>query len=116
MGFAQSLTRCFQAYATFAGRASRSEFWWWALFVFVGGVIASLISDVLNLAFSLATLIPSIAVAARRLHDADRTGWWQLLSLLPLLGWIVLIVFYCGRGTPGPNRFGDAPFSVGVSP
>ena len=46
------------------------------------------------------------AVGARRLHDTDRSGWWQLLFLVPVLGWIVLIVFWCQRGTEGPNRFG----------
>ena len=51
-------------------------------------------------------LIPSIAVGIRRLHDTDRSGWWQLLGLVPVLGWIALIVFYCQRGSAGPNRFG----------
>jgi uncharacterized membrane protein YhaH (DUF805 family) len=57
----------------------------------------------------LAILLPNIAVGIRRLHDIDRTGWWLLLALFPVVGTIVLIVFYATRGTPGPNRFGDVP-------
>ncbi len=59
--------------------------------------------------YSLAVLIPSIAVSVRRLHDIDRTGWWLLIALVPLVGAIVLIVFHVLDGTPGPNRYGPNP-------
>ena len=59
--------------------------------------------------WGLATLIPIIAVSVRRLHDNERTGWWLLLSFIPLIGWIILIVWFCTRGTAGPNRFGENP-------
>jgi len=58
---------------------------------------------------SLATFLPSLAVGIRRLHDRDQTGWWILLGLIPVIGWIILIVWFCMRGTVGPNRFGPDP-------
>jgi uncharacterized membrane protein YhaH (DUF805 family) len=65
----------------------------------------------LNTLSGLALLLPNLAVAVRRLHDTDRSGWWLLIALLPLIGLIVLIVFFCIRGTPGPNRFGPDPLA-----
>ena len=104
-------------YATFSGRANRAEFWWWVVAIIVAGVIADALDWVLgfhnggplSIILALATLLPNIAVSIRRLHDLDRTGWWILLSLLPVIGTIVLIVFYATRGTPGQNRFGPVP-------
>jgi uncharacterized membrane protein YhaH (DUF805 family) len=58
---------------------------------------------------NLALFLPSLAAHVRRLHDKDYVGWWVLLWLVPVIGWIVLIVWYCRRGTAGPNRFGDDP-------
>lgn len=69
-----------------------------------GGMVLVLLS-----LFSLATLIPSIAVSVRRLHDTDRSGWWVLLWLIPVLGWLVLLIFYLLPGTPGDNRHGPVP-------
>jgi uncharacterized membrane protein YhaH (DUF805 family) len=66
----------------------------------------------LSTIFSLAVLIPSIAVSVRRLHDIDRTGWWVLISLVPLIGWIVLLVFHGQDSTPGTNRYGPSPKST----
>lgn len=114
--FAGAIQACFAQYATFRGRARRPEFWWFMLFGLLGGLAAGLadlalfglaaeISPINNL-FSLALLIPSLAVGSRRLHDTGRSGWWQLIHLVPLVGQIVLIVFWCQRGTEGPNRFG----------
>jgi uncharacterized membrane protein YhaH (DUF805 family) len=114
--FAGAIQVCFARYATFGGRARRPEFWWFMLFGLLGGLatgivdlllfgLAAEISPINNL-FSLALLIPSLAVGSRRLHDIGRSGWWQLIHLVPLVGQIVLIVFWCQRGTPGPNRFG----------
>lgn len=62
--------------------------------------------------WSLVTVLPSLAVSSRRLHDTGRSGWWQLLILLPVIGWIALIVFYAQKGTDGPNRFGPDPLRV----
>ena len=114
MGFGDAISTVFGKYATFSGRAVRSEFWFWALFTFIVLVVLNIIQfaisgiggSLLQLLFELATLIPSIAVAARRLHDTDRSGWWQLLAFIPIVGFILLLVWYCQPGTPGANRFG----------
>jgi uncharacterized membrane protein YhaH (DUF805 family) len=111
-------------YATFEGRASRPEFWLWTLLNFIVCVVLYVISvmihdqyTVLYYIYALATLIPNIAVAARRLHDTDRSGWWQLIVLVPLIGIILLLVWYCFRGTEGSNRFGPpAPTSPDAAP
>jgi uncharacterized membrane protein YhaH (DUF805 family) len=114
MGFGAAIGTCFSKYATFAGRAARPEYWYWVLFTVVATLIFTMIElrvsavggRALDAIFSIATFIPSIAVAARRLHDTDRSGWWQLLVLIPVIGWILLLIWFCQRGTPGGNRFG----------
>jgi len=106
MTFVESVTTCFSKYADFNGRAARSEFWWWVLFNFVASLVLKLVSVKLSLLFSLATLLPYIAVAARRLHDTDRSGWLQLLGLIPIVGWILLLIWYVQEGK-SPNRYGD---------
>ena len=93
MNFQESIQTCFRKYADFTGRASRPEFWWFVLFLFVAGIVAATIHQALYWVFWLATLLPAIAVTARRLHDTNRSGWWQLISFVPLIGTIVLIVF-----------------------
>ena len=93
MTFQESIRVCFAKYADFSGRATRSEYWWFILFVLLAGLGISMISEVLGGIFALATLLPSIAAATRRLHDTNRSGWWQLICLVPLIGGIVLIVF-----------------------
>ncbi len=114
MNFGQAISSGFSNYVQFSGRAIRSEYWYWVLFTVVGSIVAGIIDAVLGITvidplFGLATILPSIAVAIRRLHDLDRTGWWIFLSLIPLIGWIILIIWYCTRGTIGPNRFGPDP-------
>ena len=124
-------------YADFTGRARRTEFWLFALLVFlieivfmallsaVGGSalmmgdpaaaaavpMTGAIGAVLfaHLAVMLALLVPSLAVTFRRLHDTNRRGWWILIGLIPLIGAVVLFIFYLLDGTPGPNRFGEDP-------
>jgi uncharacterized membrane protein YhaH (DUF805 family) len=108
-------------YATFSGRARRAEYWWWTLAYILASIVLSIIDamivgasgggGILSVIFGLAVLVPSIAVATRRLHDIDRSGWWQLIVLVPLIGAIVLIVWYCKTGTAGPNRFGEDPLA-----
>lgn len=115
-GFGDAVRALWGNYANFEGRSNRPEFWYAILFMFLVGLAAGLVDLAAvgeNAVFqpastlvTLAFLIPSISVAVRRLHDTDRTGWLYLLILLPLIGAIVLIVFWCQRGTPGPNRFG----------
>jgi uncharacterized membrane protein YhaH (DUF805 family) len=101
-----------ERFAQFTGRAGRAEFWWFVLANFIVSTVlsllgrASVIFAVLSAIYGLAVLIPSIAVAIRRLHDTERSGWWLLIILVPLAGIIVLIVFYATEGTPGPNKYG----------
>jgi uncharacterized membrane protein YhaH (DUF805 family) len=114
VGFTEAVSTCFAKYATFSGRAERPEYWYWVLFNVLVGIVLSLIQlivshtsgQVLGVVFDLATILPSIAVVARRLHDTDHSGWWQLLAFVPMIGWIILIVWLCRSGTPGGNRFG----------
>ena len=104
MTFIESVRTCFTKYADFKGCAKRSEFWWWVLFYFVVSIVLGFISQALAGIFSLATLVPYIAVTARRLHDTDRSGWLQLLALIPIIGWIILII-WCAQEGKQPNRF-----------
>lgn len=99
MTFQESVRVCFSKYADFSGRASRSEYWWFVLFMILVSLGLSSISEVLGGIFALATLLPSISAATRRLHDTNRSGWWQLICLVPLIGWIVLVVFLAQDST-----------------
>ncbi len=105
MTFVESIKVCFAKYADFNGRATRPEFWWWFLFILLAGMAISIVSHMLSMLFSLGTLLPSLAVCARRLHDTDRSGWWQLIGLIPVVGWVVLII-WCVQEGREPNRFG----------
>ena len=115
-------TRPLKKYADFTGRAPRAEYWWFYLLLVIGYAIAMIIDSVLGLGamvgpygpavliFGLALTIPSIAAGVRRLHDTDRTGWWMLIGLIPLVGVIVLIVFFVSQGTVGSNTYGEDPY------
>ena len=107
MTFGESISTCFSKYATFDGRATRSEFWWWFLFVFLVSGATGLISDIFQGLFSLAVLLPNLAAGARRLHDTDRSAWFLLLWFIPIIGWIILLVFYI-QESKEPNRFSSA--------
>jgi len=101
-----------ERYAEFTGRSSRAEFWWYFLANLIVGIVLNVLVAVSwifwvpYVIYSLAVLIPGLAVGVRRLHDTDRSGWWLLIALVPLVGIIVLIVFWVGEGTPGPNQHG----------
>ncbi|MGU5652093.1 MULTISPECIES: DUF805 domain-containing protein [Aeromonas] len=103
-------------YAVFSGRARRTEYWMFVLcnviVMLLLGMVDKLIGgdkELISSIYSLAVLLPSLAVAARRLHDTDRSGWWLLLGLIPIIGTLVLIYFMVCNGQQGPNRFGDDP-------
>jgi len=104
MTFGESISTCFSKYATFDGRATRSEYWWFALFTFLVSSALGLVNDTLSGIFSLGVLLPSLAVGARRLHDIDKSAWFLLLWLIPVIGWIILIYFAVQEGKE-PNRF-----------
>ena len=111
MTFTQAIEAGFRNYVDFSGRAGRPEFWYWNLFLLLAQIVLVVLDfmtgiGVLTAIFALATLVPNIAVQVRRLHDIDRSGWFVLVALIPLVGIIILIVWWCREGTLGPNRFG----------
>ena len=134
MNFTESIKSVFSKYATFSGRASRSEFWWWYLFVSLVNLVMSFIwnmstmgmlnsatsveamlAGMFNWAYylwivvSLALLLPTLGVIWRRLHDTNRSGGFYFLGLIPIVGIIVLLVFWVQDSTPGANRYGENP-------
>ena len=94
MTFAESVRTCLSKYVDFNGVASRSEFWWFFLFQIVVVVVLSFVSQLVADIAALALLLPSLAAGARRLHDTGRSGWWLLIGLIPVIGTLVLIVFW----------------------
>lgn len=122
-------------YAQFAGRSRRKEYWLYFLFFVLGAFVAAIVDSLLGYGHStsqvtansafynyssngpvgviwlVVNFVPLLAVSVRRLHDIDKSGWWLLISLIPFVGSIVLLVFYCLEGTRGPNRFGPDPLS-----
>lgn len=108
MDFVTAIKTVFGKYAVFNGRALRSEFWYFQLFVVIVQVVLNAILPPLAGVFGLVVLLPGFAVGARRLHDIGRSGWWQLLWVVPVIGVIVLIVWWATKGE-GDNRFGPAP-------
>ena len=108
--------KCWQHALDFDGRARRKEYWFFYLFSLLAllgfSIIDSILfngNHVLYVVYSLCSLLPSFAVRVRRLHDLDKSGWWWLIALIPLVGWLVLLVWDCTEGTNGPNRFGPDP-------
>ena len=121
MNFGEAIQSGFQNYVNFSGRSQRSAYWYWVLFAVLAGVAGAIVDGILfgykpeginavQAIVGLALLLPGIAVAVRRLHDLDRTGWWFLLVLTGI-GAILLIVWFCWKGTEGPNRFGPDPLA-----
>lgn len=126
MTFMDSISACFSKYITFSGRAQRSEFWWFVLFFLVGQMIAGAADSAIfgnnvvmlggmefsynagyfgNI-FALITFLPAWAVEVRRLHDIGKSGWWLLLLLIPLIGFIILLIWLIRKGTDGDNEYG----------
>jgi uncharacterized membrane protein YhaH (DUF805 family) len=114
----------FKQYATFAGRARRTAFWMFVLFNFIINTILNIIQRatgntavlVISSLYGLAVLIPSIAVTVRRLHDIGRSGGWWWLVLIPIVGWIILIVWCAQDSQPGPNQYGPNPKQIDAGP
>lgn len=116
--FGEAIQRAFNKYCCFSGRASRSEFWWWILFTII---LSWVINGVFMLFTSLETtqiiagivnliiLLPTLGLWFRRLHDIGKSGWWWLLCFIPLIGIIILIVWFCKDSEPMDNQYGPVP-------
>ena len=118
MDFQTAVRTVFSKYATFSGRAGRPEFWWWTLFTVIASLVAGVIDSAIGYGiahqtggpvsgiWTLITILPGLAVAVRRLHDVDRSGWWYLIIFVPLIGWLVLLYWWLKPSEFGSNRFG----------
>ena len=116
MDFQTSIKTCFNKYADFSGRALRSEFWWFVLFGILGGIITTIIDIMIlgysiesygpvNIIFTVALILPAIAVTARRLHDINKSGWWQLIELT-IIGILLIIIWCATEGGKKKNIYG----------
>jgi uncharacterized membrane protein YhaH (DUF805 family) len=116
----------FENYSNFKGRARRSEYWYFALangiiftlLIVIGTIIGTVLDDVITGAiigyvlfglYTLATLLPGLAVVARRLHDVGKSGWFYLVAFIPFIGGIWILILFCTEGTQGPNQYGPDP-------
>ena len=118
MTMPQAISSAFARWHTFSGRAGGSEYWWFVLFGTIVFGLASLLDHAVfgrdalfGTICALVFLMPYVAVAVRRLHDTDRSGWWLLLVFVPL-GGVVLWIWFCTPSTSGPNRFGSMPGAI----
>lgn len=125
MSFTEAVRTALSKYVVFSGRARRSEYWWFILFVVLVSVVAGVIDTALGTTTqagtgllgglaALALLLPQLAVGVRRLHDTGRSGWWLLIAFVPLIGTIVLIVFFVQDSQPQPNQHGPSPKAAPV--
>lgn len=110
-----------QNYCNFSGRSSRSEYWWYSLFTFILGFIIAIFAGILGENAGnaltgivyLALLLPGLGLTVRRLHDINKSGWWILINLIPLVGWIIMLVWLCKDSDPTDNQYGPVPNVVG---
>lgn len=116
LDFKEAVTKDLNNYCVFTGRSSRSEYWWFVLFGCIVSAVcgcfeifSETLGQWLSYIISLLLFLPNLGLAVRRLHDIGKSGWWLLIGLIPLVGWIILIVWYCQPSQPGANRFGDEP-------
>ena len=119
--FIEAVTTCFKKYATFSGRARRSEYWYFALFIVICQALLSAIgnailgvpddggTNILQTIFNFAVLIPQISVFWRRMHDIGKKGTWFFLALIPVIGWIIILIWECKDSEPGENEYGMSP-------
>ena len=106
-----------EKYAAFVGRASRKDLWMFVLYNFIISIAVGIVAGIIRVPavswlYALFVFIPNLALAARRLHDTGRSGWWQLIALVPIIGFVVLIIFYCTDSQPGENKYGPNPKQV----
>jgi uncharacterized membrane protein YhaH (DUF805 family) len=113
MNMQEAVRSVLSQYAGFTGRARRSEYWFWYLATFIAYVIAAILDSILGINLfviivALAVIVPTIAVGVRRLHDTDKSGWFILIGLIPIIGTIILIVFFVQDSGPD-NQYGPNP-------
>jgi uncharacterized membrane protein YhaH (DUF805 family) len=119
MNMQEAVRSALSRYATFSGRARRSEYWFFYLSIIIASMVAAVIDliigmQVLEWIVLAGTFIPNLAVASRRLHDIGKSGWWQLIVLIPIVGWILIIVWLATDSTPGSNQYGPNPKGAGL--
>jgi uncharacterized membrane protein YhaH (DUF805 family) len=123
MQFQDAVRSGFRNYVNLSGRAARSEYWYWALFAFLVTAACGIFDAAvfpfsdpgpLSAVASLLLFLPALGLAVRRMHDMDHTGWW-LLIVLTGIGSVVVLVWFCFKGTEGPNRFGPDPLASGLA-
>jgi uncharacterized membrane protein YhaH (DUF805 family) len=112
VGFGAAVRGAFSHILTFRGRASRSAFWWFTLLAIIAYVVVSIITNqskvagtILDIVVGIPMWLANLSLTVRRLHDANHTGWWWWIGFVPIVGWIVLLIFYLTPGTPRPNRY-----------
>ena len=119
MGFVDAVKTVYTNYVNFQGRSGRAEFWWFVLFYVVASLILSVISEFLGYIFALASLLPSLGVTVRRLHDTGHTGWLVLLMFIPLVNiiafFVLLFISYI-KPSAGPNQYGPPAEGGGATP
>ena len=107
MNFMQAIQSCLSQYATFSGRASRFEFWWFFLFQILALIVSGMLGDVAYSILALLLLLPALAVGTRRLHDVGRSGWWQLLTITGI-GYLVLLYWFVQPSQAEANGYGES--------
>lgn len=118
MGFMDAVKVCFSKYVSFSGRACRSEYWYFMLFNLIVSVVLSVVEGIVDMPgllvglYSLAVTLPVLAVTARRLHDTGRSGWWMLIQLIPLVGFIILLLWLVKTGGDTENTYGPSPVAA----
>ena len=119
VSFSQAVRMAFDSYCRFQGRSSRSEYWWWVLFVAILSFCIGIIEGILGFSMtavqvtsgilSLVLLLPGLGLSVRRLHDIGKSGWWILLGLIPVVGAIVLIIWFARNSQMQDNQYGPVP-------
>jgi uncharacterized membrane protein YhaH (DUF805 family) len=118
MTFSEAVKSGLDNYANFRGRSSRPAYWWWFLFVLLASIGAGIIdvaigTFAIRVIVDLALLIPGLAVAVRRLHDINKSGWWIFIFIIPIVGFILWLVWFLREGDAGDNEYGPPPADVG---